>query len=120
METYEALEASLLARPGARRDFPFGEDVAVFKVMGKMFALVAWKDEPLRISLKCDPMEAIQLRTMFPAVQPGYHLNKDHWNTVTLDGSIPKEILADMIDDSYTLVVKKLRKADRDALQAQG
>ena len=120
METYESLEAILLAKPGARRDFPFGEEVAVFKVMGKMFALVAWRDDPLRISLKSDPMDAIQLRTMFPAVQPGYHLNKDHWNTVTLDGSIPNEIVADMIDDSYDLVVKKLRKADRDALQAQG
>jgi len=120
MTTYETLEATLLAKPGARRDFPFGEDVAVFKVIDKMFALVAWKVEPLRISLKCDPMEAAQLRTMFPAVQPGYHLNKDHWNTVTLDGSIPEEILGDMIDDSYALVVSKLRKADRDALQAQG
>lgn len=106
-----------LALPcGAVKDYPFGPKVDVFKVAGKMFALVAREDEPLRISLKCDPVEADLLRTMFDAVKPGYHLNKRHWNTVTLDGTIPEEFIARMIASSYALVVNGLTKAVRTQL----
>lgn len=108
------VEEKLLSLPKAFKDFPFGGDVAVYKVKNKMFALLSVSDEPGRISLKCDPVDAEALRGMFPAVIPGYHLNKKHWNTVILDDSIPDEVLIDMIDTSFELVVKKLKKEDRD------
>ncbi len=114
--TYDMLEQLLLAHKGAAMDYPFGPDAAVFKVAGKMFALVASEDVPLRITLKCDPIEADFLRTMYSAIIPGYYMNKQHWNTITLDGSVPEELLLKMIDSSYALVVKGLRKAERAAL----
>lgn len=82
---YQRLERYLLAEPGAVKEFPFGPEAAVFKVVGKMFALVPWQDDPLSITLKCDPDEAIALRVRYDAIIPGYHMNKEHWNTVTLD-----------------------------------
>ncbi len=112
----EALRVYLLAKKGTTEERPFGPQALVYKVMGKMFALVAWQEEPLDISLKCDPDEALFLRDMYTAVRPGYHMNKKHWNTVTLDGSIPQKELLRMIDDSYTLVVKGLTKAQRQKL----
>jgi predicted DNA-binding protein (MmcQ/YjbR family) len=81
-----------------------------------MFALTAWGEVPLRVSLKCDPLEADLLRSMFEAIQPGYHLNKSHWNTVTLDGTVPKDLLFKMIEASYALVVKGLTRAEREQL----
>jgi predicted DNA-binding protein (MmcQ/YjbR family) len=114
---YETLCAYLENKPCARRDMPFGADVLVFKVLSKMFALVAWQDEPLTIALKADPVDAIILRRQYPGVKPGYHLNKKHWNTVTLDGSIPDEELCRMIDDSYRLVVQGMTRAERAKLQ---
>jgi len=78
----------------------------VFKVRGKMFALITVQDTPLRINLKCDPELALHLRAAYPAVQPGYHMNKKHWNTITLDGSLPDTEILTMIDDSYDLVAK--------------
>jgi predicted DNA-binding protein (MmcQ/YjbR family) len=110
---YQVLEDHLLSKKGSFKDFPFGPGAAVFKVIGKMFALVALNEKPLRITLKCDPDDADALRMMFDAVKPGYAMNKDHWNTIHLDGSVPDGILFDMIDASYGLVVKKLPKADR-------
>jgi predicted DNA-binding protein (MmcQ/YjbR family) len=118
MHELEPLRAYLLAKPGAAEERPFGPDALVFKVMGKMFALVAWQAQPLTISLKCDPHLAEMLRTTYGAVRPGYHLNKRHWNTVTLDRSIPAEEIREMIDNSYALVVKGLKKADREKLGA--
>ncbi len=109
------LHTHLTDRPGVTEERPFGPDVAVFKVLGKMFALVP-DDAPLRVSLKCDPDEAMVLREMYTAVQPGYHLNKRHWNTVTCDDSIPEDEICRMVDSSYNLVVKGLRKADREKL----
>ncbi|OGU16383.1 MAG: MmcQ-like protein [Geobacteraceae bacterium GWC2_53_11] len=114
--TYSELENLLLSRRGAALDYPFGPDAAVFKVAGKMFALVAGRDEPLRISLKCDPAEADFFRSIYIAIKPGYHLNKRHWNTITLDGSVPDSLLHKMIDSSYALVVKGLTKAGREQL----
>lgn len=114
---YQILESHLLSKKGSFKDFPFGPNAAVFKVAGKMFALVALNEKSLRITLKCDPDDADALRMMFDAVKPGYAMNKDHWNTIHLDGSIPEDILLNMIDASYALVVKKLAKADRFKLE---
>ena len=110
---FRTLKKYLLHKKGAKEDFPFDEKTLVFKVMGKIFALVALDEDPLRINLKCDPEHAEALRAVYPAVKPGYHMNKEHWNTVILDGSIQDEVIFEMIDDSYHLVVQKLKKADR-------
>jgi predicted DNA-binding protein (MmcQ/YjbR family) len=104
-----------LAKKGAAETFPFGDDVRVFKVGGKIFALLPIND-PVRISLKCEPTWAQILRANHPAVQPGYHLNKDHWNTVSCDGSIPDDEILGMIDHSYDLVVKSLSRKSREEL----
>jgi predicted DNA-binding protein (MmcQ/YjbR family) len=107
------LKDRCLGLPGASEEFPFGDEVSVFKVSGKMFALCALDGEPLELSVKCDPELAVQLRSAYPAVTPGYHLNKRHWNTITLDGSLPDEMVADLLGDSYDLVVASLPKARR-------
>jgi predicted DNA-binding protein (MmcQ/YjbR family) len=101
---------------GSAETFPFGPATSVFKVAGKMFALSQLAESPLRVSLKCEPPLAEQLRATHPAVLPGYHLNKRHWNTVIIDGSIPEQTVRDMIEDSYDLVVSKLPLSDRRAL----
>ena len=110
------LRAYLLAKKGATEEMPFGPDNWVYKVMNKMFALVPLDADPLTINLKCEPGQALLLRDVYPAVRPGYHMNKNHWNTVTLDGSIPASEIRGMIDDSYELVVATLTKAQRAAL----
>lgn len=113
MMDYETLCAYLLDKPGARRDMPFGPDVLVIKVLNKMFALIAWQDDPLTITLKANPIDAVILRRQYDAVKPGYHMSKKHWNTVTLDGSIPDDEVRQMIDESYELVVLGLTRADQ-------
>jgi predicted DNA-binding protein (MmcQ/YjbR family) len=105
--------AACLGRPGAVEDYPFGDAVAVFKVAGKMFALVPLGDLPGNISLKCDPDRAAWLRRQYTAITAGYHLNKRHWNTIELDESVPEDELLDLIDHSYELVVARLPKATR-------
>lgn len=102
--------------PGSGETFPFGPETSVFKVAGKIFAISRLAERPLRISLKCEPLIAEQLRAAHPAVMPGYHLNKRHWNTVILDGSIPAQLIRDMIEDSYDLVVSKLPLSGRRAV----
>lgn len=114
----ETLRAYMSKKKGSYEDFPFGPQAMVFKVMGKMFALVGLEDKPLRLNLKCDPELALHLREVYDAVRPGYHMNKKHWNTVILNGTIPYEEICSMIDDSYALVVKTLKKADRQKLGA--
>jgi predicted DNA-binding protein (MmcQ/YjbR family) len=104
-----------LAFTGAEETFPFGPRTSVFKVAGKMFALSQLGADSLRISLKCEPVLAEALRETHAAVIPGYHLNKRHWNTVILDGSLPDETIRDMIEDSYDIVVSKLARGDRRA-----
>ena len=106
------------AKPGSVEDYPFGDDVAVFKVAGRMFALVSLGSAPGSVSLKCDPDLADDLRVRYPAIAPGYHLNKRHWNTVALDGSVPDEELQELIEHSYDLVVARLPKAQRSELTA--
>ena len=112
----EELRAQCLSFPGAAETFPFGPKTSVFKVAGKMFALSQLDESPLRISLKCEPELAEQLRHAHAAVIPGYHLNKRHWNTVILDGSLPGEMIRDMVEDSYDLVVSRLPKERQRAL----
>lgn len=114
----ETLRRDLLARPGTTEETPFGPEALVYKVAGKMFALVAWDEDPLHLTVKCDPDQAMFLRDLYPAVRPGYHMNKVHWNTITLDGSIADEELRGMIDDSYALVVKSLTRTQRAELDA--
>ncbi len=109
----DSLQTYLLTKKGTIEETPFGLDVLVFKVMGKIFALIAWQETPLRISLKCDPELALTLRTHYKAVQPGYHLSKKHWNTVILDNTTPNNVILGMIDGSYNLVVKGFKKSVR-------
>lgn len=114
-----ALRDYCLSMTGAYEDFPFGPDVAVLKVKGKMFALLPLDESPQSISLKCDPVEAAILRQNYESVTPGYHLNKKHWNTVTVDGEIEDERVKEMMEDSYILVRQKLKKVDRLALEKE-
>jgi len=109
-----------LSLPGAEETFPFGPENSVFKVAGKMFALSRLDGTPLRVSLRCDPSLAEQLRAAHAAVIPGYHLDKRHWNTVILDGSLAEDMVGEMIEDSYDLVVSKLSRTRRRALGWQG
>jgi predicted DNA-binding protein (MmcQ/YjbR family) len=109
-----------LSFAGAEETFPFGPEISVFKVGAKMFALSQLGADSLRVSLKCEPELAESLREAHPAVIPGYHLNKRHWNTVIIDGSLPDEAVHQMIEDSYDLVVSKLPGADRRALGWRG
>ena len=114
MDQHE-VKAQCLALPGAVEDFPFGDEVSVFKVGGKMFALCPLDGKPLQLSVKCEPELAAQLRATYPAIAPGYHLNKRHWNTITLDGSLPDQMVTDLLADSYDLVVASLPRARRPA-----
>jgi predicted DNA-binding protein (MmcQ/YjbR family) len=103
---------------GAVEDYPFGDEVAVFKVGGRMFALVMLEGSPGTVNLKCDPDLALELRARYEAVRPGYHQNKRHWNTVELDGSVEDDELRAMIDHSYELVVARLPRAVRLELES--
>jgi predicted DNA-binding protein (MmcQ/YjbR family) len=100
-----------LNKKGATEDLPFGPETLVLKVGGKMFALIFGEDVP-RINLKCDPAMAMELRRKYPSVKPGYHMNKQHWNTVEVNGSILEREVLNMIDHSYELVVKGLKKSE--------
>jgi predicted DNA-binding protein (MmcQ/YjbR family) len=102
--------------PGAVEDYPFGDGVAVYKIEGRMFALVSLEGSPGSVSLKCDPGLALEWRARYPAVSPGYHLNKRHWNSVELDGSVDDIELQEMIDHSYDLIVRRLPRAVRERL----
>ncbi len=116
---YDSTRDYMLSKPEAILDYPFGPDVGVPKIRGKMFATLGEEEGVGRINLKCDADEAIFLRDTFASVLPGYHMNKVHWNTVVLDGSIPNGEIERMIDNSYTLVVKSLKKAERVMLETR-
>ncbi|MCF7806950.1 MAG: MmcQ/YjbR family DNA-binding protein [Candidatus Marinimicrobia bacterium] len=115
--TYDELKTFLLEFPASTLSFPFDETTAVFKVGEKMFALVSPESDPLRVNLKCDPQDAQALRFQFPAIQPGYHMNKEHWNSVYLDGSLEPSLVKDMIADSYRLVLSSLSKKKQRAIR---
>ncbi|HWB25057.1 MAG TPA: MmcQ/YjbR family DNA-binding protein [Chitinophagaceae bacterium] len=112
----ELLRSYCLAKKGVEETFPFGEDTLVFKVMGKMFLLTSLSQTPLQFNAKCDPDRAVELREQYDAIQPGYHMNKQHWNTVIVDGRVPSKLLYSLIDESYTLVVQSLPKKLKGAL----
>jgi predicted DNA-binding protein (MmcQ/YjbR family) len=113
----EQLRSLCLSFRGSQETFPFGPETSVFKVAGKIFALSALDAEPpLTISLKCEPLLAEQLRAEHPAITAGYHLNKRHWNTIALDGSLPPPMIAEMVEDSYDLIVSKLSSGRRRGL----
>ena len=112
MDTVEFREYCL-TKPDATEGTPFGETVLVFKVAGKMFALMSLDEVPATANLKCDPDLALELRDRYEQVRPGYHMNKKHWNTVEIEGGIPEAELRKMIDHSYELVVSSLPRARR-------
>ena len=114
---YNSAKHYLLSKPEAREDYPFGTDVLVPKIKGKMFATLSHNNGVANMNLKCEPNHAFELRDIFPSVIEGYHMNKKHWNTIILDGSIPHGEIERMIDHSYSLVVKKLKKVERTALE---
>lgn len=112
----ETVYSYCLDKKGTSGSYPFGEGALVIKVLDKMFALIVEDANPLVIKLKCDPEDAQALRAQQKAITPAYHMNKQHWNDLTLDGSLPDELVYELIDHSYDLVVKKLKKADRERL----
>jgi predicted DNA-binding protein (MmcQ/YjbR family) len=114
--TPDELRTWCLDMAGSQETFPFAPETSVFKVAGKMFALSRLDGEPLQVSVKCEPALAEQLRLSHPAIAPGYHLNKRHWNTITLDGSLGDGMVRDLIEDSYALVVDALPRRAREAL----
>jgi predicted DNA-binding protein (MmcQ/YjbR family) len=106
----ETLREYCLSKPGVEETLPFGPDVLVYKVNGKMFLLTGLNDAELRFNVKCDPDKALELREEYPCVIPGYHMNKKHWNTIIVDGSVPAKQLKEWIDDSYDLILGSLSK----------
>lgn len=112
----ESFHAYCLAKKGVEETFPFNETTLVFKVMGKMFALTGLDNESFEVNLKCDPDWGVELREAHPEIRPGYHMSKIHWNTVSFEGNLEEAFLKKLIDHSYDLVVKGLRKKDREML----
>lgn len=109
----ELLREYCLAKPGVEETIPFGPDTLVFKVNGKIFLLTGLDEEQLSFNVKCDPEKAPELREEYACVQPGYHMNKKHWNTVVVDGSVPVKLLNDWIDHSYELVSASKKKSKK-------
>ena len=109
----EQARSYFLSLPEALEDFPFSSDTPVFKIKSKMFGFLRYKEGVGHINLKCNPEEAMVMRDIFESVIPGYHMNKEHWNTVILDGTVPREEIESMIDTSYALVVQNLTKVVR-------
>lgn len=114
------LIAHLRSKPGVSEETPFGPDVLVYKVGGKMFALTDPGEFPPRVNLKSDPDRAVALRDQYEAVLPGYHMNKRHWNTVVLDGSLPRRLIRGLADHSYDLVVSSLPAKVRNEISGAG
>lgn len=112
----EDIRLHCLQKPGVTEDFPFGPETLVFRVMGKLFLLTNLENTPAAINLKCEPELALELREQYACVKPGYHMNKKHWNTVTLDGTVQSAKIFEWIDTSYKLVAQGLSKALRDQL----
>lgn len=107
------LNSYLINKPCTSLSFPFGEDVSVFKVKNKMFALLGHHNELDMINLKCDPDESLALQDIFPAIKPAYHMDKKHWISVYFDGSVPQGEIERLIDNSYMLVVSKMTKKEQ-------
>jgi predicted DNA-binding protein (MmcQ/YjbR family) len=116
MHDLDSIRSFCLGLPHTTEDFPFGETTLVFRVGGKLYALLGTDARPLSVNLKCAPDDALELRARHPAITPGYHMNKRHWNTVLLDGSLPTELVQRLFADSYALVRASLPLATRQAL----
>lgn len=112
----EQLRDYCLAKPRVEEGFPFGPEVLVFKVLGKIFLLCPLDTEGVQFNAKCDPELAVELREQYACVKPGYHMNKQHWNTIKVDGSVPIKLLKEWIDHSYEIIVKSLPKKLREQL----
>ncbi|CAN5525690.1 MmcQ/YjbR family DNA-binding protein [soil metagenome] len=112
----ESFRSYCLAKPGTSEDLPFGPDTLTIRVMGKIFAFAGLDSVPLSVSLKTDPELAIDLRERYDAIRGAYHLNKKHWSSVRMDGSVPMNVITTMIDASYALVVGGLKKSEREQL----
>lgn len=112
----EQFRAYALSKAGSSEDFPFDEVTLCLRVMGKIFAITGLDNERFSVNLKCDPDYAVELREQYPAVQPGWHMNKTHWNTVDFEGELDDKMLRHLVDHSYEMVVKTLKKAEREAL----
>ncbi len=112
----EQFRTYCLSKPGASEDFPFDETTLCFRVAGKIFAITDLQAERLSVNLKCEPDYALELRERYDEVQPGWHMNKKHWNTVDFEGSIGDTLLYALIDHSYEQVVRTLSRAQRQAL----
>jgi predicted DNA-binding protein (MmcQ/YjbR family) len=112
----ERLRDHCLAKRGAVEEYPFGPEYPVFKVAGKIFALVFLEKRPPWLNLKCDPLHAEALRAYYPSIRPGYYMHKRHWNSVVLDGGVPEDELLSLVDDSYALVVAALPRRLRQGL----
>ncbi len=112
----EQFRTYCLSKPGSSEDFPFDEVTLCLRVMGKIFAITGLDNDVFKVALKCDPDYAIELREQYPDVQPGWHMNKKHWNTVIFDGDLDGKTLRHLIDHSYEQVVKSLKKAEKEAL----
>jgi predicted DNA-binding protein (MmcQ/YjbR family) len=112
----EEFRAFCLAKQATSEGFPFGPETLVLKVGSKMFALTGLDSDRFTVNLKCTPEQALEWREMYPEVQPGWHMNKTHWNTVDFEGSLSRGLLCEMIDSSYHLVAQSLKKAEKAAL----
>lgn len=112
----ETLREYCLSKKAVTEDFPFGESTLVFRVKNKIFLLVSLDASPLQFNAKSEPGKAIELREQYNSIQPGYHMNKKHWNTVVIDGSISSALIKEMINDSYNLIVQSLSKKLREEL----
>ena len=114
----ETFREYCLSKPETTEGLPFGPDTLVFKVANKMFALTGLDSVEFKVNLKCDPDRALELREQYDDVQPGYHMNKQHWNTVHFEGEVPNKLLYELIDHSYLLIVQSLKKVDRERILA--
>ena len=111
--TFETARALCLCLPQVEETVPFGPEVLVYKVAGKMFALLIPDEVPVRMNLKCDPERALELRDRYESILPGYHMSKKHWNTLMLDGALPSKLVRELIEHSFDLVVGSLPKKVR-------
>ena len=109
----QELREYCLVKPGVEETTPFGPDTLVFKVAGKAFLLTGFENNPVQFNVKCDPEKAIDLRERYPCVQPGFHMNKKHWNTIVVDGSVSIKLVKEWIDDSYALVVAGFSRKEK-------
>ena len=111
------MHPGLLSKPGVEEGTPFGPDTLVFKVMGKIFAITGLDSEDFRVNLKCDPDRAIELREQYPQIIPGWHMNKQHWNTVYFEDGLSDKLLVELIDHSYDLIAKSLPRKKQAELE---